>query len=48
MEKIDRDIAQLAVFKTSNIEERDEEEDDYGDENCDSNAIRPISPKNTK
>jgi hypothetical protein len=35
MEKIDRDISQLAVFKTSNLEEKDEEGNDYGDENCD-------------
>ena len=51
MERIDRDIAQLAVFKTSSAGGKDElgmDEGDYGDENADTqnySAKGPLSPK---
>jgi hypothetical protein len=51
MERIDRDIAQLAVFKTSLAGGKDDfgmDEGDYGDENADTqnySAKGPLSPK---
>ena len=55
MERIDKDIAQLAVFKTSSGGKDDfgfDEADDYGDENVDNNKISggkgPLSPKSKK
>jgi hypothetical protein len=52
MERIDRDIAQLAVFKTSSAGGKDDlgmDEGDYGDENADTHKFSakggPLSPK---
>ena len=50
MEKIDRDISQLAVFKTSsgNGKDLDLDDMDYGDENAaesSNRAVHPLSPK---
>ena len=51
MERIDRDIAQLAVFKTSSAGGKDDlglDEGDYGDENADTHNYTgkgPLSPK---
>jgi hypothetical protein len=56
MERIDKDIAQLAVFKTSSAGGKDDfgfdEAADYGDENADNHNINtgkgPLSPKSKK
>jgi hypothetical protein len=47
MERIDRDISQLAVFKTSsgNGKDLDLDDMDYGDENENANNRGPLSPK---
>lgn len=48
MERIDRDISQLAVFKTSSVNGKDLDMDemDYGDENAADTSNRgPLSPR---